>query len=104
MADEQQRSVIALHRLLDPFARGNVEVVGRLVENEKIDLLIHEHAELQPAHLAAGEHGNALKNVLARKMERREPVSRALGRHAAFGVEHGIDEITARHIECDDLR
>ena len=104
VAHEQERPVVALHRLLDPLAGRDIEVVRRLVKNEKIHFLVHQNAELQSAQLTAGEHAHALKNVLARKVERSQTVTRCLRRDVALGVEHRVDQVPLRHVERDDLR
>ena len=104
MADEQQRPVEGLHRLLDPLARGDVEVVGRLVENEEVHLVVHQHAEPQAALLAAGEHGNRLEHVLSAEVERRQTVARLLRRDVPLGIKHRVHKIALRHVEVNDLR
>ena len=44
MRNKQQRAVERLNRLLNPFARGKVKVVGRLVEDEQIERIVHQLA------------------------------------------------------------
>ena len=61
MAHEQERPVVALHRLFDPLARRDIEVVRRLVEDQEIHFLIHQDAELEARKLAAREHATLLK-------------------------------------------
>ena len=104
VAHEQERPVVALHRLFDPLAGRDIEVVRRLVKNEKVHFLVHQNTELQSAQLTAGEHADALKNVLAREVERGQAVARALRRDVALGVEHRVDQVSFRHVEFDDLR
>ena len=104
VAHEQERPVVALHRLFDPLARRDIEVVRRLVEDQEIHFLIHQDAELEARKLAAREHADALKNVLAREVERGQAVARALRRDVALGVEHRVDQVSFRHVEFDDLR
>ena len=79
-------------------------MVRRLVENQEIHFLIHQDAELEARKLAAREHADALKNVLAREVERGQAVARALRRDVALGVEHRVDQVSFRHVEFDDLR
>ena len=79
-------------------------MVRRLVEDQEIHFLIHQDAELEARKLAAREHADALKNVLAREVERGQAVARALRRDAALGVEHRVDQVSFQHVEFDDLR
>ena len=52
MRDEQQRAVERLDGLLDPFTRGEVKVVGRLVENEQIERIVHQLAQAPPESIS----------------------------------------------------
>ena len=66
-------------------------MVRRLVENEQIDLFIHQHTKPQPALLAAGQASDGFKHVLAFKQKRAQPVARGLHRTALF-IEHGVEQ------------
>ena len=44
MGDEEQRAVIGLHRLLNPLPGIDIQVVGGLVQDQEIDLIVHQHA------------------------------------------------------------
>ena len=79
-------------------------MVRRLVEDQEIHFLIHQDAELEARKLAAREHADALKNVLAREVECGQAVTRCLWRDVALGVEHRVDQVSFRHVEFDDLR
>ncbi|CAN3960960.1 Ribonuclease Z, partial [Dysosmobacter welbionis] len=84
MADKQQRAVVGLHRLLDPLPGVDVQMVGGLVQDQEVDLVIHQHAQPQAALLPAGEHRHRLEHVLAPEVVCRQPVSGRLGREALF--------------------
>ena len=103
MADEEEGPLVGLHRLLDPLPAGDVQVVGGLVQHQKVDLIIHQHAQPQPALLAAGEDRHALEHVLPPEVEGPQPVPGRLGGHAPLGVEHGIHQVPPGIVEVDDL-
>ena len=103
MADEQQRAVKGLHRLLHPFPAGDIQMVGGLVQNEEVDLLVHQHAKPQAAQLAAGQHADGFEHVLPLKLIGRQTVPGALGRDVLLGVQHGVHQIPLRVVEVDDL-
>ena len=102
MGDEDQRAVILLDGALDPFAGSNIEVVGRLVEDEQIDLLVHQHAQAKAGLLAAGERPDGLEHVLAGEEKGAEAVSGLL-RGAVFLVQHGVVERAFGVVEVHDL-
>lgn len=75
---EDERPLVVLQRILKPFARVDVQVVRRLVEDEQVDLLIHQHTQPQTALFAAGKTRNGLEHVLALEQIRAQPVTRGL--------------------------
>ena len=89
--DEDERALVVLQRILEPFARVDVQMVRRLVEDEQVDLLVHQHAQPQPALLAAGEGADRLEHVLALKQIRAQPVARGL-HGAVLLIEHRVEE------------
>ena len=56
MRNKQQRAVERLNRLLNPLAGCKVKVVGRLVEDEQIERIVHQLTQAQTAFLTAGQH------------------------------------------------
>ena len=54
-------------------------MVGRLVQNEEVDLIIHQHTKPQTALLAAGEYGNGLHHILAPELIGSKAVPGTLG-------------------------
>ena len=103
MADEQQRAVKGLHRLLHPFPAGDIQMVGGLVQNEEVDLLVHQHAQPQAAQFAAGQDADGFEHVLPLKLIGCQTVPGALGRDVLLGVQHGVHQIPLRVVEVDDL-
>jgi RNase P/RNase MRP subunit p29 len=78
-------------------------MVRRLVEDEQVDLLVHQHAQPQPALLAAGEGADRLEHVLALKQIRAQPVARGL-HGAVLLIEHRVEERPLGVGKVDDLR
>ena len=103
MADKQQRAVVGLHRLLDPLPGVDVQVVGGLVQDQEVDLVVHQHAQPQAALLPAGEHRHRLEHVLAPEVVCRQSVSGRLGREALFRRHHILHQVPVRVVEADDL-
>ena len=62
-------------------------MVCRLVQNQKIDLLIHQHTKTEPTLLTTGKVTHGLKNILALEQEGAQPVPCHL-RSAILFVEH----------------
>ena len=103
VGDKEQIALVALHRLLNPLPAGHVQVVGGLVQDQQIDLLVHEHTQAQAALLPAGEGGHGLEHVLPPEVEGRQPIAGRLG-GAVLVVDHGVHQIALRVGEADDLR
>ena len=95
MRNKQQRAVERLDCLLDPFARGKVKVVGRLVEDEQIERIVHQLTQAQTAFLTAGQHIYGFHLSFTGKLERTEPVSRHLHGYVLV-VDERVDEVAVR--------
>ena len=78
-------------------------MVGRLVQNEEIDLIIHQHAKTQAALLTAGEDGDGFHHILAPEFIRGQAVSGALGAEPPLGGHHVLHQVPVRMVEMDDL-
>ena len=81
VGDEQQRAAELVQRLLERLAALEVEVVGRLVEDQDVGAGLDEDRQRQPPALASGEHLERLLGVLAGEQEPARAAPRAL-----FGV------------------
>ena len=77
-------------------------MVRRLVQNQEVDFLVHQHTQPQAGLLAAGQVAHCLEHVFPLKQERAETVSRHL-RRAVFLIEHGVVEAPLRVVKVDDL-
>ena len=69
MRNGENRAFIPHERLVEHLARGQVEVVCRLVEQKDIALLIHHDRKFQTRLFTAGKHFNPLINRLAGKAQ-----------------------------------
>ena len=72
MADAHERAVELAEHLLERRARGEVEVVGRLVQREPGDALEHQQGERHARALAARERRDGLLDLRAAEQEARE--------------------------------
>ena len=81
MGDEHDRRVEAEQRLLEPLERLDVEVVGRLVEQEQVGLGGERASERGARELAAGERPQLAVEVGVGEPEAVEVLRRARSRH-----------------------
>ena len=102
MGDKEQVALILLHRLLDPLPALDVQVVRRLVQNQQIDLRVHEHTQPQAGLLAAGQGGHGLEHVLPPELKGGQAVPGGLGR-AVQVIDHGVHQAALRVVKVDDL-
>ena len=78
-------------------------MVGRLVQDQKVDLVVHQHAQPQAALFAAGEDGHRLQNILPPEIVSRQTVPGRLGGNAPLGRHHIFHQVPVRMIKVDDL-
>ena len=69
VGDDDQRARPAVQVVLDDGQRVDVEVVGRLVEQQHVGLVEQDAQELQPAPLAAGQVGDPGGQLVAGEAE-----------------------------------
>src|SRR5262249_40026132 len=55
MADDQKRTFVACKQFLQEVERFEIEIIGRLIKNEKVGWLSERPREQQPPSLAARE-------------------------------------------------
>ena len=72
VADHKNRTGVALEVAFQPFHRGKIQVVGRLVQNKDIRLFQQELCQTQTGQLTAGKHGNVLFPGILRKAHARQ--------------------------------
>ena len=77
-------------------------MVGRLVEDQQVDFLIHEHAQPQTALLAAGEVSDGFEHILTGEHKLSQTVTGDLRRHVLF-IEHGVVKAALGMVKVDDL-
>ena len=77
MRDEDQRAAEILERLEQHVLRVEIEVVGRLVEQQRVRRAQQHARDRQPRALAARQHAHRLLDVVAREQEAAEDVADA---------------------------
>ena len=78
-------------------------MVGRLVQNKEVQGIVHQLAQAQAAFFAARKHVDRLHLLLARELERAQPVARHLHGHV-FVVNQRVDQVAVRVCEVYLLR
>ena len=86
VADHDQRGAAAFELALQPFDRGQVEMVGRLVEQQDVRLRRQRAGERGAARLAAGEVGGVFAAVEPELLQQLAGLMRAV-----VGAEPGFD-------------
>jgi hypothetical protein len=69
VADDEERGRRLRHERLDRLACGDVEMVGRLVEQEQVRRQDPEQCELEPGSFAARQRSDLLEHVVAPEQE-----------------------------------
>ena len=77
-------------------------MVGGLVQDQKVNLFIHQHTQPQPGLLAAGKGAYGFEHILPLEQEGAQPVPGHLGGQVLF-VEHGVVQAPLRMVKADDL-
>ena len=73
MGDQHQRAAKFEQALLQDFERGNIEIVGRLIQQQQVGGLEHQLRNEHPRSLAAGEVRDRLVELLAGEEKARCP-------------------------------
>ena len=102
MGHKEQRPIKVFHRFFDPLSGRNVQVVGWLVQHQEVDALVHEHTQLEPGTLAAGQGVDGLEHVLPLEPEGAQPISCLLSGAILF-PQHGVQQRPLRILKLDDL-
>ena len=76
--DDDQRAVVILQRFGQRLAHLDVEVVGRLVEDQQVRLLPHEQREREARLFAAGKAADRRARHVAAKIEPAEKIAQLL--------------------------
>ena len=76
MRDEDERAGEIVERFGERFAHVEIEMVGRLVEQQKIRPLIHRQCEAQPRFFAAGKRFDGFERAIAGETEAAEKIAR----------------------------
>ena len=90
MGDHEQRCVGAAQKLFEPLGHIDVEVVGRLVEDEEIGLGNEHIGQGQPLQLASREFSHRLLEIV--DFELREYLLGSLFIVPGFGMFHAVEQ------------
>ena len=75
MGDEQHRPVKRFQRVLEALACGQIEVIGRFVEDKKISVFAFEYGQSQLCAFAARQHFHLFVHVARVQLHLREDIS-----------------------------
>ena len=75
MRNQNQRSRIFEQTLLQDFQCGNIQIVGRFVQQQNVSRLQHELSDQNAGALSSGKPANALIQVFTRKQKSFRPRS-----------------------------
>ena len=96
MRDDDQRAVVILQRLGQRLAHLDVEVVGRLVEDQQVGLLPHQQREREPRLFAAGKAADRRARHVAAKIEAAEEIAQLLLARARLDLARDATAATRR--------
>src|SRR5579883_660476 len=85
--DQQQRACEALQHLLQHLLRGDIQVIGRLVQQQQVGVLDGQDGQGQAPALAAAEHAHLLEDILAAEQVERQVVARLVQGHIAVAQQ-----------------
>ena len=91
VADQDDSAFIVVERLNQRLARVDVEVVGRLVEDQQVRRVAGDQRQRQPRALAARKLGDVGGGAIARKPEAAELGPDRAGRLAGHGPGHMLE-------------
>ena len=89
--DQEHRALVLLQRDVQRVDRLEIEVVGRLVEDEHVRLLQHDAAEQQPRGLAARQRLGRLQPFLAGEQHLAEQAVDVLARRVRIELVQPLD-------------
>ena len=87
MRHEENGTVELLQQLLERLSRGDIEVVGRLVEDQEVRILEQQDGQCQARPLATGEASDRLEDIVLAEQKASEVVPGRFLAHR-LGVEH----------------
>mmetsp|Transcript_37180 Transcript_37180/g.93314 ORF Transcript_37180/g.93314 Transcript_37180/m.93314 type:complete len:283 (-) Transcript_37180:2076-2924(-) len=110
MRHDHKRPGVVLDGLLEHLLGGNVQVVGRLVQDQQVARTQQHLAQSQPRLLAAAEHSHRLVHILSSEHETRQEIPDILWRESFFlpcGVFVGVidlhDGLQGRPVEIQRI-
>ena len=97
MRDDDERAGVALQPVLDPDDRVEVEMVGRLVEQQQVGRAHERLREVQPHAPAAREARDRLRHLLVREAQAAQQLLRARAHRVGVGVAQRGVELAHAH-------
>src|SRR5690606_29084399 len=101
VADEQNRARKLLERAFKGLDRWNIQVVGRLVQQQDIRLIKQELSQPYTGALAAGKHPDRLVNAFTAQQKHGEHIAHLL--LGQLAIAHGFFEDGGVGIEIAEL-
>ena len=86
VADQQHGAVKVVQRHGQGFARGQIEVVGGLVQQQQVGALPDDHGQHQPGFFAAAHAAHALRDHVAAEVKAAQPVAQILLAAGRWGI------------------
>ena len=93
--DQQDGALVVRQHFLQDFLRGDIQVVGWLVQQQQVGLRERELGQRQPAALAAGKRADFLEDVIPAEQEARQ-VSRGSRPAACSAPRESISSTRVR--------
>src|SRR5439155_21620322 len=113
VADQYHRTWKSFESFGQRFLRDNIEVVGRLIEQQTIVAMGENLGQGESPALATRKHANPLVDVVARKQHRPEQVANLGGGHAlsfiadfgqnSSGVVQSFGEVLSEVAKLDPI-
>jgi hypothetical protein len=100
VTDQHHSAFEFVERHAERFACGQVEVVGRLVEQQQVRALPHDHAQHEPRLFAAAHRADRLMDHVATEIEGAKEGAKGLFGSTLAGGAHVSRRAFARRIMC----
>src|SRR5439155_15065601 len=86
--DDDERALVGLQRLGQRLAHLDVEVIGRLVEQQQIRALAHQQRQSEPRFFAAGKLAHWRQDAVAAEVEAPEKIAQLLLARCRLQLPH----------------
>ena len=103
MRNEEHHAAEAIQQIFQPLTRRKIQMVGRLVQDQKIQVVIHNDTEFQPRQLPTGQDRERFKDILTLKLIGPQTIPRFF-HIKRQSIEQGIQDTTIHIVKLNDLR